>query len=88
MTPQQSPGGMTREEFAQYFSAWITRTFKRQKTAAHHFGVDPAMISMVAGGLRPPTKAMLADIGVTRKVIKTEVYEVIHEPNSETRDGA
>jgi hypothetical protein len=73
---------MTREEFAQYFSGYVTRTFKRQKAAARHWGVSGAMISAVACGLKPPTKVMLKEIGFTREIVKTEVYEVSHEPRT------
>lgn len=81
---------MTREEFAQYFSAYVTRNFKRQAYAAKHYGVSGAMISAVAAGVKPPTKAMLKDIGVTREIVKTEVYEVIdgHQTQSDNTTNA
>lgn len=70
---------LTREQFAEYFFLHVRRRFKRQKLAAEFYGCSDAMISAIANGRKPPTKEMLADIGVTREVIKTEVYRLINE---------
>jgi hypothetical protein len=86
MTKLHSSADMTREEFAQYFSAYVQRTFGRLKAAARHYGVSGSMISMVASGLKPPTEAMLKEIGVTRKVVKTEIYEVNNGHQTQAND--
>ena len=73
---------LTREQFAEYFFLHIRRRFKRQKVAAEFYGCSDAMISAIATGKKPPTKEILADIGVTREVIKTEVYRLNNEPQT------
>jgi len=42
------------------------RNFRNQKEAGEHYGCSNAFISAVQSGKKPPTKKMMADMGINR----------------------
>ena len=54
------------DEFRALLIAYIARHFNQKRNAAQHWGIRENYLSMVLGGTKPPTSAMLAELGYQR----------------------
>jgi hypothetical protein len=59
---------MAIKNISAHFAAYLVSNFKSQNEAAEHFKVSAAYISAVKKG-KPPSSAMLKEMGVVKKVV-------------------
>lgn len=67
---------MKEKTFLKRLNVYIAGNFKNKTAAAEHYGIFRQHLSQILGGFRPPTAAIMHDVGVKRRIKTTVVsYE-------------
>lgn len=66
---------MNKDEMIEKLRVYIYVNFRNQKQYAKARNMNPSFVSQVLNGTKEPTKKMLEEIGLSKKVVKTIKYE-------------
>lgn len=68
---------MNKDQVLIELRVYVARCFRTKTAAAAHWSVSPQFITMVLGGKKSPTVAMLRDCGYEAVTTKTTTYRKI-----------